>query len=385
MGDGPLTGVRVVELAGIGPAPFAAMLAGDFGADVIRVDRPEAVGVDHPLMGPAATDVLSRGRRSVAVDLKSAGGRLALEALLGRADVLLDPFRPGVLERLLGPLDALLARHPRLILVRITGWGQDGPYAQRAGHDLTYLAATGALGALGHPDREPAPPLNLVADFGGGGMLAAVGLLLALLERERSGRGQVIDAAMVDGVNLLLASVHGWRAGGRWADARASNLVDGGAPFYRVYRAGDGRLVAVAALEPSFYAALLSVLGLEPSAWPQHDRDRWPALQEAMAAAFATAPGAEWARRFEAVDACVELVADFAGAAAHPAVGGRDALPAAFGAVQPAPAPRLSRTPGRIVRPPARPGEHTVEVLRECGYGDAVIDAFVASAAIRQA
>jgi alpha-methylacyl-CoA racemase len=385
MPEAPLHGVRVVELAGIGPGPFAAMVASDFGADVIRIDRPAAVGVDHPLMGPAMTDVLSRGRRSAAIDLKSEFGRAALDALLARADVLLDPYRPGVLERLLGPPDALLLRHPRLIIVRVTGWGQDGPYARRAGHDLTYLAASGALAALGDTDRVPAPPLNLVGDFGGGGMLAVVGMLLALFERERSGRGQVVDAAMVDGIQLLLASIHGWRAGGRWSDDRASNLVDGGAPFYRVYRAADDRLVAVGALEPDFYASLLGVLGLEESDWPQDDRARWPALREVIAACFASASADEWVRRFAPVDACVELVAGFDEAAAHPAIGGRRGLQDAFGTVQPSPAPRLGRTPGRIAGPPPSPGQHTVEVLRECHHGQAVVDALVAAAVVSQA
>jgi alpha-methylacyl-CoA racemase len=363
---GPLAGVRVVEVAGIGPGPFCAMVLADLGAEVIRVDRAGAVGAEP---GSAAYDVLGRGRRSVAVDLKAPGGPEVVLRLVEQADALLEGFRPGVAERLgIGPADGL-ARNPRLVYGRMTGWGQEGPLADAAGHDITYASVAGALAHVGRAGQLPTPPLNLVADFGGGGMLLAVGMLSALLHAARTGEGQVVDAAMVDGTALLMAPFFGASAMGFWSDERGTNMLDSGAPYYDVYRCGDGLELAVGAIEPQFFAALLDVLGLDPAGLPaQDDRDRWPDLRAAIAGALAERPRAEWLHRAEGRDACVAPVLTMTEAASHPHVAARHTIVEVDGVPQPAPAPRFSGTPAQLSRRPAVPGEHTDEVLTEAGF-----------------
>jgi alpha-methylacyl-CoA racemase len=358
---GPLAGVRVIELAGIGPGPFACMVLADLGAEVLRVDRPGG--------GPAPIrhDLLARGRRSVALDLKRPGAAEVILRLVERADALVEGYRPGVAERLgLGP-DACLARNPRLVYGRMTGWGQGGPLADRVGHDINYIGVAGALDAVGEPGRKPVPPLNLVADFGGGAMYLVVGLLAALLERGRSRRGQVVDAAMVDGVSSLLTLFYGMRAGGEWRDRRGGNLLDGGAPFYDTYRCADGRYVAVGALEPQFWAALVSTLGLAdmPDQW---DVARWPEQRARLADAFGTRGRDEWAAVFAGVDACVTPVLTLGEAPAHPQLAERGTVVEHGGVPQPAPAPRFSRTPAALGPPPAPAGAHTREALRDWGF-----------------
>lgn len=365
---GPLAGLGVVELAGIGPGPFAAMVLADLGADVIRIERPAG----DPLRLPPERDPTRRGKRSLILDLKSEAGRKTALALIARADILIEGFRPGVAERLgLGP-EAALACNPRLIYGRMTGFGQSGPLAQRAGHDLTYLATAGVLGALGRPPDPPAPPLNLIADYGGGGMLLLVGLLAALFERQHSGGGQVIDAAMVEGVALLSTVFHALRAAGRWG-GRGTNLLDGGAPFYDVYAAADGKFVAVAALEPKFFAEFATRLGLPPTFIPrQYDREIWPELRAAIAARFATRPQAEWIALFEGTDACVSGVYTLAEAPAHPHNRARGTFYEEDGAVLPAPAPRFSRTPPPRPPAPHPPGADGEAILTALGLDPAV-------------
>ncbi|MQA12293.1 MAG: CoA transferase [Pseudonocardiaceae bacterium] len=346
---GPLTGLRVVELAGIGPGPHAAMVLADLGADVVRVERP-AQDRDGP-----RRDQLLRNRRVVAVDLKSPARLDEIRELIAAADVVLEGFRPGVTERMgLGP-DDCLARNPKLVYARMTGWGQHGPLADRAGHDINYISLTGALHAIGRAGQRPVPPLNLVGDFGGGSMLVLVGILGALWERERSGTGQVVDAAMVDGASVLLQMMWSMRGNGEWSDERQGNLLDGGAPFYDTYECADGRSVAVGALESQFYAQLLEGLGLAGEDLPeQNDRDGWPVLRDRFAATFATRTRDEWAAIFEGTDACVTPVLTFAEAAEHPHLTGRGTVFDLDGVRQAAPAPRFSRTrPGTPTGPPA--------------------------------
>jgi alpha-methylacyl-CoA racemase len=362
---GPLQGVRVVELAAIGPAPYGVMLLGDLGAEIVRVDRASAArgqsGLEGSMLG------LSRNRRSIGIDLKSGSGRDLVLRLIDDADVLVEGFRPGVAERLgLGPEDCR-AVNRRLIYARMTGWGQQGPLADRAGHDIDYAALAGALHTVGRPHEPPPPPVNYLADFGGGGTFLAIGVLAALLERERSGEGQVIDVAMVDGAASQTAFLRGLLAIGAWSTERGANLLDGGAPFYDTYRCADGRFLAVGALEPQFFAELCATLGLDPADLPQHDRDAWPAQRERLAALFATRPRDEWAALFEGTDACVAPVLDLVEAPDHPHNVARGTFVDVDGVTQPAPAPRFSRTPGAVDRPPPRPGEHTDEVLGELG------------------
>jgi alpha-methylacyl-CoA racemase len=380
--SGPLAGIRVVELAGIGPAPFAGMLLADMGADVIRLDRPapEPAGANLP----PAQDVLGRGRRSIAVNLKDVRGLDVALRLVDRADVLVEGFRPGVAERLgIGP-DACADRNPRLIYARMTGWGQEGPLAQRAGHDIDYIAVAGALHPVGPADGPPAVPLNLVADFGGGGMFCAVGILAALLERERSGVGQVVDAAMVDGVAVLTAMFQGMLAMGLWSRSREANLLDGGAPFYRTYRCADGEFIAVGALESRFYAQLLDRLGLDPAAWPQLDPMRWPEQRQQLADLFASRSRDEWAELFEGSDACVAPVLALDEAPEHPHLVARGTFSVHGGLRQPSPAPRFSRTSSVLGRPPVLPGEHTAEILRDVGLDDAAVAALAKAGVVRQ-
>ncbi|MQA03381.1 MAG: CoA transferase [Streptosporangiales bacterium] len=345
---GPLAGLRVVELAGIGPCPHAAMVLADLGADVVRVERPDPTG-EHP-------DHLLRGRSSVVVaDLKTADDRAHVMSLVARADVLLEGHRPGVTERLgLGPAECL-AHNPRLVYGRMTGWGQDGPLAQRAGHDINYIARTGVLHAIGHAAERPAVPLNLLGDFGGGSMFLVTGVLAALWERERSGQGQVVDAAIVDGTSVLAQLVWAFRGAGAWRDDRAANLLDGGAPFYDTYACADGRWVAVGALEPKFYAQLLDGLGLVVEELPeQMDRDGWPVLRQRFTEVFATRTRAEWDAVFAGTDACVTPVLTFAEAVADEHLAARATLQELAGVPQASPAPRFSRTPAATPAPPVR-------------------------------
>lgn len=362
---GPLTGVRILELAALGPVPYGVMLLADLGAEVIRVDRAAAargaLGAEASMVG------LSRNRRSVAIDLKSAAGVALLHRLVRDADVLVEGFRPGVAERLgIGP-DELRADHPRLVYARMTGWGQDGPMAARAGHDIDYAALAGALHPVGRADEPPPPPVNYLADFGGGGAFLAIGVLAALVERDRSGEGQVIDAAMLDGAASLTSFLHGLLAIGAWSTERGTNLLDGAAPYYDTYRCADGRFVAVGALEPQFFAELCERLELDPEDWSQHDREVWPEQKRRLAELFQTRPRDEWAALFVDSDACVAPVLDLVEAPRHPHNEARGTFSDTFGTTQPAPAPRFSRTPGSIERPPPRPGEHTDEVLQEYG------------------
>jgi alpha-methylacyl-CoA racemase len=357
----------VLELASLGPGPHAAMLLADLGADVVRVERPVGRGVDLRGDGP---DQLLRSRRSVAADLKDPVDAERVRALADRADVLLEGLRPGVTERLgLGPAECL-DRNPRLVYARMTGWGQDGPWALAAGHDVNYLSVTGLLHAIGPADRPPVVPLNLAADFGGGSMFCVLGILAALLERTMSGRGQVVDAAMVDGASVLGQLVWALRGQHRWSDERAANLLDGSAPFYATYTCADGRYVAVGALEPQFYAAFLAGLGLDPAELPaQHDRAGWPLLRERFAAAFAARDRDHWAGVFDGTDACVTPVLDLAEAPRHQHALARNGFVTLGGVVQPRPAPRFSRTPAAEPVPPRVPGEDTEAVLRDWGVG----------------
>jgi len=369
---GPLAGIRILEFEAIGPVPFCGMLLADMGADVLLVDRQTDAGLG--LVGERRHEVMLRGRRSVTLDLKSPGAVDAAKLLAEEADALVEGFRPGVMERLgLGP-DAMHVVNPRLVYARMTGWGQDGPLAARAGHDIDYIALSGVLHAIGHAAGRPVPPLNLVGDFGGGGMLLAFGIACALLEARTSGRGQVVDTAMVEGAGLLSTMMWGLRAAGRWSDARGDNLLDSGAPWYDTYATSDGKFVAVGAIEPRFYAELLQRLGLAGEGLPgQHDRDAWPALRERFARVFATRTRSEWERIFDGADACAFPVLDFAEASAHPHAVARGAHVNVEGITQPAPAPRFSRTPAQAPGGPPERGMRGREALREWGFDDDAI------------
>ncbi|MXY89341.1 MAG: CoA transferase [Gammaproteobacteria bacterium] len=363
MGMGPLAGIRVIEMAGLGPGPFCAMMLSDLGAEVVRIDRLSLKG-----KGDRA-NVLSRGRRSLALDLKSpAGAETALE-MINRADALIEGFRPGVMERLgLGP-EVCLERNPRLVYGRMTGWGQSGPLAKAAGHDINYISIGGALGAMGYADRPPAPPLNLIGDFGGGAMYLLCGILAALLERSRSGRGQVIDAAMTDGTASLLSTFYGLMAMGMWTTERHSNRLDGGAPFYGSYECADGKYISVGSLEPQFYALLLEKAGVEdPEFEPQYAQENWPAAREKLAAIFRTRSREQWCELMEGTDVCFAPVLDLAEAPVHPHNKARGTFVEFEGVVQPAPAPRFSRTQGEIQSPAALVGEHSEQVLADWGF-----------------
>ena len=368
---GPLAGIRVIEVAGIGPGPFCAMVLADLGAEVIAVDRPPAL---PPTPGSAKYDVLRRGRRAVAVDLKHEQGPEVVLRLVTGADALLEGFRPGVAERLgIGP-DVCLARNPRLVYGRMTGWGQEGPLAQQAGHDLTYAAVAGALAHIGRADALPTPPLNLVADFGGGGMLLALGLMAGVLHAQRTGEGQVVDAAMVDGTALLMAPFYGASAMGFWSDVRGTNLLDSGAPFYDVYRCGDGAELAVGALEAPFFATLLEVLGIDPATVPGQDEvDRWPELRRRLTEVIGSQPRDHWLTRAEGRDACLAPVLTMRESATHPQIQARATVVDVDGVPQPAPAPRFSATPARLDAPPALAGQHTDAVLADCGFSIAEV------------
>jgi alpha-methylacyl-CoA racemase len=366
-GTGPLSGLRVVEFEAIGPGPFAGMMLADMGADVLLLDRPG--DSDLGIGRERRFDALLRGRRSLVVDLKTPAGVAAALSVCDKADALIEGFRPGVMERLgLGP-DVVLARNPRLVYGRMTGWGQSGPLAERAGHDIDYIAVAGVLHAIGRAGEAPLPPLNLVGDFGGGGMLLAFGIACGVIEARTSGRGQVVDAAA-----LLATMFSGFMASGSWGDARGTNILDSGAPWYDTYETRDGRHVAVGAIEAKFYAELLARLGLDASlAASQHDRRTWPALRATLAARFHEKTRDEWAAVFADADACVAPVLTFAESRAHPQVVARAGAIELGGFAQPAPAPRFARTPGAATRPPPERGSGGAEALAEWGFNAAEI------------
>ncbi len=368
---GPLTGIRIVEIAAIGPVPFGVMLLADLGAEVVKVDRLAAArGQDINALG---MNGMHRNRRSIAVDLKHPEGVEVVQRLAARADVVVEGFRPGVMERLgLGP-DDLRDGHPELVYARTTGWGQDGPLADRAGHDIDYLAVAGALHAIGDPDRPPPPPLNYVADFGGGGTYLAMGVMAALLERASSGLGQVVDVAMVDGVAGLTAAFHGMFPIGGWRTERGTNMLDGTAPFYRCYETADGGFMAVGSVEPAFWMELLDRLDLSACGWAQWDKDAWPSMHARLEKVFASRTRDEWVELFEGSDACVAPVMDFLEAPNHPHNVARAAFLEVDGYQQPAPAPRFSRTPGEVRSGAPEFGGHTDEVLAELAYSPAEV------------
>jgi alpha-methylacyl-CoA racemase len=363
--SGPLLGLRIIELAGIGPAQMGAMMLSDMGADVVRVDRVSDVPEETP--ADACREVLSRGRRSIAVDLKSDAGRDVVLRLIAESDVLIDPYRPGVTERLgIGP-DVCTDANPGLIYARMTGWGQSGPLSAAAGHDINYIALAGALQPMGVADAVPPVPLNLIGDFGGGGMLLAFGIAAALVDRARTGLGDVIDVAMVDGVASLMAGITEVLAAGEWTGTRESHWLQGGAPWYRAYRTADDRFVAVGALEGKFYVQLIALLGLDPEDWPQWDESRWPALHREFEQRFASRSLAVWRNRLEGTDACFAPALSLEEAAAHPHIAERRTYVRVNGSLQPAPAPRFRRVAGAISGPAPWPGEHTVEILSALG------------------
>jgi alpha-methylacyl-CoA racemase len=361
--SGPLEGFKIIELAGIGPGPFAGMMLSDMGAEVLRVDRAQAV----PAQGRAPlSDILGRGRRSVGVDLKHPDGRDTVLRLVERADALIEGFRPGVTERLgLGPEDCL-ARNPRLVYGRMTGWGQEGPYASMAGHDINYIALSGTLSMIGRAGQPPTPPINLIGDFGGGGMLLAYGVVCALLETSRSGHGQVIDAAMVDGAALLAAMIYGFRAAGTWRE-RGTNVLDTGAWYYEVYETADGGHVSFGSLEPQFFQEMLRITGLSDVSDPG-DRATWPAMKARMAAVIKSRTRAEWCELFEGSDACFAPVLSPEEAVEYPHNRQRATFTEVGGVAQPAPAPRFSRTSPEIAGPPSWPGQHTDAALADWGF-----------------
>jgi alpha-methylacyl-CoA racemase len=377
---GPLAGVKVIELAGIGPGPFTAMALSDMGADVIRVDRSVAAKGGDPDDPPR--DVLTRGRRSVALDLKNPDGVETLLRLVDGADALIEGFRPGVTERLgFGP-DVCLARNPRLVYGRMTGWGQEGPYSQASGHDINYIALAGALGPIGRAGEAPVPPLNLVGDFGGGGMLLAFGIACALVEAKTSGQGQVVDAAMVDGAALLMTFIHGLKAMGVWdSSTRGVNLLDTGAPFYDVYECADGEYVALGSIEPQFYAELVRLSGIEHEAG-QMDRSAWPQLRDELTRVMKSKTRDEWCEVMEATDVCFAPVLSMDEAPDHPHNVHRQTFVEVAGVPQPNAAPRFSRTPSGIAGPPAHAGQHTDEVLGEAGFSEDEIAGLRASGAV---
>ena len=367
---GPLKGYRVIEIAGIGPGPFACMMLADMGADVIRLERPT---------GPRGVDAVpgnvgNRGRRSVGVDLKNPDAVELILRLVEQADALVEGFRPGVAERLgIGP-DECLARNPRLVYGRMTGWGQSGPYASMAGHDINYIALAGALAHFGRPGETPVPPINMVGDFGGGGMLMAFGVVCGLLEAKSSGQGQVVDAAMIDGSATLMAMIYGLRAMGLWSLEKGTNIIDGGAHFYDAYETADGKYISIGSIEPQFYAELLRLTGLEGEDLPhQMDREQWPAIKERIAGIFKQKSRDEWCELMEGTDVCFAPVLTMEEAPSHPHNVARGTFVEIDGVVQPAPSPRFSRTPGGISRPPSAPAADTDDALADWGVSDGEI------------
>jgi len=379
---GPLAGFRIIEMAGIGPAPFAAMLFADMGAEVIRVDRRETTDLGIPGREPKF-DVLHRGRRSIAVDVKSQAGSDVVKRLVAKADAVIEGFRPGVMERLgLGP-DVLMTINPRLVFGRMTGFGQDGPLSQAAGHDINYIALAGVLHCIGRKGEAPIPPLNLVGDFGGGGMFLAFGVVCALLEAQKSGKGQVVDAAMVDGSATLMALMYGMYSHGGWKDERGVNVLDTGSPWYNTYETKDGKWLAVGAIEQRFYAEFIERLGLKMSDLPkQHDRKGWPDLHRLFTETIKSKTRAEWEKVFEGSDACVAPILSLSEVADHPHNAARSTFARREGVLQPAPAPRFSRTLPEMGAPPRPLGADTDAVLRDYGFQTGEIDALKASGTI---
>jgi alpha-methylacyl-CoA racemase len=375
MGEGPLSGLKVLEFAGIGPGPFCGMLLSDLGADVVRIDRKGA-GRGSP------SDVTARGRRSVAMDLKSPAAVEACLKLMATADAVFEGFRPGVMERLgLGP-EVALARNPKLVYGRMTGWGQTGPWSQAAGHDMNYIAITGALAAIGTDDK-PIPPLNLVGDFGGGALYLAFGLLAALLHARATGRGQVVDCAMCDGAASLMAMFYGMKAAGIWQEGRRANLLDGGAHFYDTYQCADGGWISIASIEPQFYALLLEKTGIsDPEFKSQMDRGSWSVKREKLAAVIATKTRDDWCALMDATDVCFAPVLDMNEAPHHPHMAARQTFVEVAGVTQPAPAPRFSATPGAVAGPPPAIGAHNTQALGDWGFSTVDIGALEQAGAI---
>ena len=373
---GPLKGVKIVEIAGIGPGPFCAMMLADMGAKIIRVDR----------QGKSASDaqhLLNRGRRSVAVNLKHPEGVELVLKLVDQADALVEGYRPGVMERLgLGP-DECLNRNPRLIYGRMTGWGQEGPMAKAAGHDINYISLSGVLHAIGNRGQKPVPPLNLIGDFGGGGMLLAFGMACALYDARRSGKGQVIDAAMVDGSALLMTAIYELKAAGKWGDKRGVNLLDGGAHFYDTYETADGKWIAIGSIEPQFYALLLKHTGIDdPDFQDQMNPEKWPELKNKIAVIFRTKTRDQWCEIMEGTDACFTPVLSLNEAPKHPHNIARKTFVEVEGVLQPGPAPRFSRTPPEIQSSPPKPGEYSESVLLDWGFSEDQIEALKTAGAI---
>ncbi|GMV62135.1 MAG: alpha-methylacyl-CoA racemase [Parvibaculum sp.] len=364
MGSGPLSGIRIVEFAGIGPGPFCAMLLSDMGADIIRIDRKGA-------RGGSKYDIGSRGRRSVALDLKKPESVEACLKLIEKADILQEGFRPGVMERLgLGP-DVCLKRNPKLVYGRMTGWGQTGPLANAAGHDINYISLTGALHAIGRPGEKPVPPLNLVGDFGGGALYLAMGMLAALVEAQRSGKGQVVDAAMTDGATSLMAMFYGFTASGMWQEPHGTNMLDGGAHFYDTYETKDGQWISIGSIEPQFYAILREKAGLTDGLWDaQMDRAQWPAMKKKIAEVFKTKTRDEWCEIMEGTDICFAPVLSIKEAIDHPHNKARQTIVEIDGVAQPNIAPRFSRTESKIQGPAPTIGEHTESALKDWGFSD---------------
>jgi len=381
---GALSGYRVIELAGIGPAPMCAMMLSDMGAEVLRIDRTADAGLGIAM--ETKYNLLNRGRRSVAFDLKRPEAAEALLRLVERADALIEGFRPGVMERLgIGP-DQCLAHNPRLVYGRMTGWGQEGPLAHAAGHDINYIALAGALHSIGRTGETPVPPLNLVGDFGGGALYLALGIVTGLLEAQKSGKGQVVDTAMVDGVASLMTAIYGMRGAGVFTDNRGENMLDTGAHFYDAYETSDGKYICIGSIEAKFYEELLRLSGLKGEELPrQLDRKSWPAMKERIAKLFRTKTRDEWCRIMEGSDVCFAPVLSMEEAPRHPHNRQRATFVEENGVIQPAPAPRFSRTPSAIQRPPARPGEHTEEALRDWGFSASDLERLRACGAIASA
>ncbi|MFO7964718.1 MAG: CaiB/BaiF CoA-transferase family protein [Desulfobacterales bacterium] len=373
---GPLKGIKIIEVAGIGPGPFCAMMLADMGADIIRVDRKGSPGMGK-------FDILNRSRRSVAVDLKNPDGVELLLKLVEKADALQEGFRPGVMENLgLGP-DECLGRNPRLVYGRMTGWGQEGPLSKAAGHDINYISLSGALHAIGHYGGKPVPPLNLVGDFGGGGMLLAFGMVCGLLEAKTSGKGQVVDAAMVDGSAALMAMMYGMKAAGIWKDERGTNMVDTGAHFYDTYQTADGKYISIGSIEPQFYALLLKLGQIDdPQFQNQHDRSNWPMLKEKIASVFKTKTRDEWCDIMLGTDTCFAPVLSMEEAITHPHNLARNTFVDIDGIDQPGPAPRFSRTKPEIQGPPPEPGQHNDSALSDWGITGEEIEALKKSGAL---
>ena len=375
---GPLKGVKIIEFGGIGPGPFCAMMLSDMGADVIRIERKGQLALTEPQY-----DVMLRNRRSIGVDLRKPEGAAAVLKMVAQVDALQEGFRPGVMEKLgLGP-KVCLDKNPALVYGRMTGWGQEGPLARAAGHDINYISLSGALHTFGGKGQKPVPPLNLVGDFGGGGMLLAFGLVCALFEARNSGRGQVVDAAMVEGSAALMAMIYGLKAAGFWTDERGVNLLDGGAHFYDTYETADGKYISVGSIEPQFYELLLQHAGIEePDFKDQLDQKKWPLLKERLTEIFKTRSRDEWCRIMEGTDICFAPVLSLDEAPDHPQNLARKTFIEIDGVLQPAPTPRFSQTPPELQGPPPNPGEHTKEVLAEFGFSSAEIGGLEAAGAI---